>query len=118
MKYAEIKEKMTQGEWQLVHRTVIEKPVRIQEHFAIAPEGGPTMAFLPDGRIDIQESNAHAIVTAVNNTYGKGIDPETVPELLKQLKALVGQIQASNYLVVPPGPLDAITKAEGNEIIS
>jgi len=31
-------------------------------------------------------ANAHAIVTAVNNTYGKGINPEAVPELVELLK--------------------------------
>jgi hypothetical protein len=35
------------------------------------------------------EANATAIVTAVNNTYHKGINPEAVPEMLAQLKNLV-----------------------------
>lgn len=37
----------------------------------------------------------------------------TAPELLAQLKALVGQIEHSNYLVVPPAVQAVIAKAEG-----
>lgn len=37
---------------------------------------------------DEDKANAHAIVTAVNNTYGAGINPEAVPDLLKVLTAL------------------------------
>jgi hypothetical protein len=35
------------------------------------------------------------------------------PELLKQLEALVVQIEASNVLIVPPGVREAIRKARG-----
>jgi len=38
---------------------------------------------------DLFPDNAAAIVTAVNNTYHKGINPEAVPEMLAQLKNLV-----------------------------
>jgi hypothetical protein len=34
--------------------------------------------------------NAEAIVLAVNNTFGAGINPEAVPELLKALEELSG----------------------------
>jgi len=37
------------------------------------------------------EANAAAIVTAVNNTYHKGINPEAVEELLQVTKALYKQ---------------------------
>lgn len=40
------------------------------------------------------EANATAIVTAVNNTYHKGINPEAVPELLQ----LVEEIYKSELL--------------------
>ena len=35
------------------------------------------------------EMNASAIVSAVNNTYGSGINPEAVPELLRALKEVI-----------------------------
>lgn len=50
--------------WIVTHRRVIERPVRIREHFAIAPAGGPTFAFLPEGRVDIQAANARLIAAA------------------------------------------------------
>jgi hypothetical protein len=34
------------------------------------------------------EANAEAICNAVNNTYGKGINPEAVPDLVEVLKSL------------------------------
>jgi len=37
------------------------------------------------------EANTTAIVTAVNNTYHKGINPEAVEELLQVTKALYKQ---------------------------
>jgi hypothetical protein len=40
------------------------------------------------------DDNATAIVTAVNNTYHKGINPEAVPEILEALKI------AKNYIDV------------------
>lgn len=36
-----------------------------------------------------KEEDASAIVSAVNNTYGSGVNPEAVPDLLKALKAMV-----------------------------
>src|ERR1700677_2053731 len=33
-----------------------------------------------------KEQDASAIISAINNTYGKGIDPSSVPELLEALK--------------------------------
>jgi hypothetical protein len=35
------------------------------------------------------KENASAIVTAINSTYGKGIDPSSVPDLLEALKGMV-----------------------------
>lgn len=73
----------TPGPWKLSHRTVVEKPVRIQEHYAIAPEGGPTFAFLPSGRgsrAEIQEANAKLAVAA--------------PELADQLEEALAVMRA------------------------
>jgi hypothetical protein len=43
-----------------------------------------------------KEQDASAIVSAINNTYGKGIDPSSVPDLLEALK------QARFYLSKHP----------------
>lgn len=40
------------------------------------------------------KDNAAAIVTAVNNTYHAGIDPEAVPEMLECLKMSVAIFEA------------------------
>jgi len=39
-----------------------------------------------DGQSARQKNNGQAIVNAINFTYGKGIDPSSVPELLEALK--------------------------------
>lgn len=39
--------------------------------------------------LDRIECNAEAIVSAVNQTYGNGINPESVPKLLDALKVMV-----------------------------
>jgi len=36
----------------------------------------------------ISNANAEAIITAVNNTYHKGINPEAVPEMLEVLNKI------------------------------
>lgn len=41
----------------------------------------------------IQNANASAIVSAINNTYGAGINPEAVPELIKAAIALLAYEQ-------------------------
>jgi hypothetical protein len=68
----------TPGPWDMIHRTVSEKPLRIREHYAIVPTAGPSLAILPDGRearSDIQKANARLIAAA--------------PELLAALKAMI-----------------------------
>jgi len=59
-----MEKKHTPGPLIVTHRTVIERPVKIREHFAIAPVAGPTLAFLPEGRLDVQEANAHLFAAA------------------------------------------------------
>jgi hypothetical protein len=52
------------GPWKMTHKRVIERPVRISKHFAIAPSDGPTFAFLPEGRQETQYANASLITAA------------------------------------------------------
>ena len=56
--------KHTPEPWLMTHVRVIQRPTTIREHFAIRPDGGPTIAFLPEGRADIQEANARLIASA------------------------------------------------------
>lgn len=37
----------------------------------------------------VQNTNAAAIVSAVNNTYGAAINPEAIPELMRVLKWII-----------------------------
>lgn len=53
--------KHTPGPWFATNRVIVARPVRISEHFAITPVGGPTLAFLPHGARDTQEANARLI---------------------------------------------------------
>ena len=55
----------TAGDWSLTHRRIIERPVMVREHFAIAPAAGPTFAFFPSShRADIQRANAELATAA------------------------------------------------------
>lgn len=93
MKYAEIKEKMTQGEWEIQQLNHIDGDLWLQVGYKDPYDKhswGPVVEIKyhvwPEAT---QWANAHAITTAVNNTYGKGIDPEAVEGLIKALERLV-----------------------------
>lgn len=59
--------------------------------FAIGPDGDDIVttncSLLPKKE---DEEHMRRIVSAVNNTYGAGINPEAVPELLDALKGMLG----------------------------
>lgn len=71
-----IKENMTQVRWE-ARKDKIFKDISY-----IVDEWGDNIAE------DILHKDAQAIVTAVNNTYGKGINPEAVGELVEALKKI------------------------------
>lgn len=54
----------TPGPWIVERVRAFEHPVRIREHFAVRNASGPTFAYLPEGRADIQQSNARLIAAA------------------------------------------------------
>jgi len=56
--------KHTPGPWRFTHDRAFEKPIRIREKFSIVPQGGPAIAFLPEGRIEIQKANSALIAAA------------------------------------------------------
>lgn len=93
MKYAEIKEKMTQGEWRFGnhHSWEIYSPhygeAVCTMHVKIGPMG---KGFEWEDEKTKASANAHAIFTAVSNTYHKGINPEAVPKLVDAIFFYMG----------------------------
>jgi len=106
MEFKEIKEKMTRGEWKFSQIGNTES-YRITDLSDNSP--APARA--------IGEGNAHAIVTAVNNTYAKGIDPEAISELLRAVKWALDMFFTDPPLTRYEGGLErleqALAKAEG-----
>jgi hypothetical protein len=64
-----------------------------------------TMQFANEEEKEMAREEAKTIVSAVNNTYGAGINPEAVPELVNLLKRLVekeekaykGRVESANH---------------------
>ncbi len=91
----------------MTHKRVVERGVRMREHFAVAPAAGPTLAFLPEGRADIQAANARLIAAA--------------PDMLKLLHAAYHALESYRYGNASPDLAasvavaihDVIAKAEG-----
>ena len=46
-------------------------------------------------RDEVSKSDCEAIVSAVNNTYGKGINPEAVSDLLELVKTYYYQLEST-----------------------
>jgi len=61
--------------------------IRDEIHIIGANSYGESICALYSDPMDEDvRANARAIVSAVNNTYGSGVNPEAVPELLNALK--------------------------------
>ena len=92
MEYKEIKKAMTQKEWDSENM----------------PE------YVPGKEM---EANIEATCAAINNTYGKGINPEAVGDLLGFLKLLVkvidGDMGPMTCGIAIGSARAAITRAEG-----
>ncbi len=83
---AEICKNMTQGKWES------EDKRSLNNRYWICNDNTIIAEVLPDCHVSLDENadaNAGAIVSAVNNTWNKNINPECVPELLEALKAWV-----------------------------
>lgn len=93
--------KFTPGPWNTHRIRVIERSVKINEHVAIRPDGGPTFAYLPAGRndrLEIQEANAALIAAA--------------PDLFEALKSWVGCHSLDGALQVPDDVMrEQVTRA-------
>lgn len=92
MKANEIFQNMTKGEWITTQNHVPNTNPKIK---CLAPNDVARtiigeLLIHSAGNYHINENeaqtNAEAICNAVNNTYGKGIDPGVVPEMLKLLQ--------------------------------
>ncbi len=88
MEFKEIKEKMTQGEWQA---KLSEDP-----QWTVM-EAGTDWGFIVITQQRNDEANANAIAIAVNNTYVKGINPEAVGDLVKAVEMLLLNKQLGEY---------------------
>ncbi len=77
----EIKHFMTGEEWQLHSFRLVVKDLK-----------GQIATCYTQRPYNECKANSAAIVSAVNNTYGKNINPEAVPELLRMLKCFVDVI--------------------------
>jgi len=109
----EIKQNMTQGEWRGKDTTYLK-----EEQFVVTPEDGGTpwvacerAIFVNDVRLGalcmytvssstkypttVEEISADhaAIVSAVNGTYGVGIDPSKVAEIVMQLEHMNNMVE-------------------------
>ncbi len=89
MKATEIKSKMTQGEWKN-----LKNPIHSAEYIGVA-QNVPTVCVV-SAKNPNKEANAAAITTAVNNTYGKGVDPEAVESLLYELKHTLSMLERND----------------------
>jgi len=87
-----IKAGMTQGEWVALATEVTQYTTN---------NGNPIIAICESlETVNTDISNAEAIVTAVNSTYGQNINPEAVPDMVKMLE---GVIALSDLWLYPAG---------------
>ncbi len=92
--------KITQGEWKVIKNNSNPESTRSTGIKASRIWIG-SMYFIADHPALIceeSEANAEAICKAVNNTYGKGIDPEKIGELLFMGKMLVRGLNHSTKI--------------------
>jgi hypothetical protein len=72
----------------------------IEDELHIVRVGGfpeSVCALYSDPMDDETKANASAIVSAVNNTYGAGINPEAVPVLLKAFQRLLDDCLVGDF---------------------
>lgn len=89
MTQTEIFQNMTKGEWEVMQPQWTEKrytkggPFHSIVTYAIATDRGQHVTeFTKDHKLEKYASaDANAVALAVNNTYGKGINPESVEKL-------------------------------------
>jgi hypothetical protein len=85
MNQQEIKANMTQGTW------------IANDNYCIVEinKGSIEIWEMDDDRcMHDAKANAEAITHAINNTYGKGINPESVPDMYNGLGIAIGAIEA------------------------
>jgi len=82
-----MKDKMTPTPWEIDE---------VEDELHIVRVGGfpeSVCALYSEPMDDETKANAFAIVSAVNATYGAGINPEAVPDLLESLKETLAQFK-------------------------
>jgi hypothetical protein len=94
MTQKEIKEKMTTGEW-VCDTTITNIDSITTDCIEISSNRASWwIAYVQDDKYckNSGEHDAAAIVSAINNTYDKNINPESVPELYNVLRMLRGRL--------------------------
>lgn len=96
MTHQEIKENMTQGTW------VVDPAGYSFTDFGVISKkyaGGTFVAGRCNNNFkELSTCNTLAITHAINNTYGKGINPESVPDMFNALQSLKAYfVDGENY---------------------
>lgn len=65
-----------------MHSKMIPPPWRINDSAIVSHDGEQAVAYA-------NEANSEAIIAAVNNTYGIGVNPEAVKDLVEALEAFL-----------------------------
>lgn len=102
MTQQEIKANMTQGTWVSSDTYCI---VEINK-------GSIDLWGIDDDRcMHDAQANAAAIVHAINNTYGKNINPESVPDMYNVLQMVVDELDGCNMSLTAKIIKDILNKA-------
>ena len=99
MNQQEIKENMTQGEWVVspTNWSDIEFGVYDKEKYAF---GTFVVGSCNSNFYELGVSNTLAITHAINNTYGKGINPESVSEMYNALTVMAKNLKELRFYEV------------------
>lgn len=79
-----MKNQITPGEWTIDYK---DDP---DLHPILRNEVGESIAIIVSSQNKHNESTSKKILSAVNNTYGKGIDPDRIGELVSALETIIG----------------------------
>jgi len=95
MNQKEIKANMTQGTWIVSPSgwSDIEFGVYDKEKYAF---GTFVIGSCNSNFYQLSTCNTLAITHAINNTYGKGINPESVPDMYNALQMVVDELDGCN----------------------
>lgn len=105
----EIKEGMTQGQWEfyLGGESFIRNGIEVQtEH------GGESVCVISDSEFEGMKNDfdIHAACTAVNGTFGKNLDPTKYEEVVMALERILDRIKENDLQHMFPSAFERATK--------